>query len=291
MTNDTTADPATWPEDTECPIRAGDEVVSRDDPDTTGRVVRVYIENALTVCQVHIRGGTVSRYVYPWELATADTAVDPVDWDLRMQHFVTVQRDRVRFRMREQQRDILHRVIALTKKATAITYELSAGRIPGPTGYSPMGFAAADLDEKLRRMAAYREIVIEAGLFTPDDLEVQLAIEATVPIPAPLQSAAAEVSRTSPPPADGIAEADRLHGDIRDRRHEAEHEQLYATLCAKYGLDGGDPGHRDNDPDFDVAYLRQRDDLNGEIASAAGQLIDLIEAGGPLPTAWTRGRA
>ncbi|GAB2709494.1 hypothetical protein [Nocardia thraciensis] len=289
MTNETTPAPAMWPEDTECPVRAGDEVgLCHAPPDTLGRVARVYTEDALTKCTLEIRGGT-TYLAYPWELDPADDTVDPVDWDLRMARFLTVQRERVLYRMLEQQRDILHRVIALTKQATAIIHELCAGRTPGPPGHSPMEFTATGLDEELRRMAEYRETVVDSGLFAPDDLKVQLAIETTEPTPAPPRPQTAEVPRTSPPPADRIAEADRLHADIRDRRRDMA--QLYTTLCTKYGLDPDDPGHRDNDPAFDVAYLQQRDDLHGDIASATEKLIDLIEAGGPLPTAWTRGHA
>ncbi|GAB2694619.1 hypothetical protein [Nocardia thraciensis] len=127
MTNQSTPTQAAWPGDTECPVRAGDEVAPRHAPDAPGRVLRVYTDNAITVCTVQTHCGA-TYFTHPWALATADAAIDPVDWDLRMQHFLTVQRDRVVYRMRELQRDVLHRVVALTERATTITTELCAGR-------------------------------------------------------------------------------------------------------------------------------------------------------------------
>ncbi len=86
------------------------------------------------------------------------------------------------------------------------------------------------------------------------------------------------------------SESDRLLSTLHDAMRQIE--CLYAQICADCGLD---PNDQDTDhaadPNFDARYYPRRDELFEQAATAAQNLIAVIEAGGSLPTAWTQRRA
>lgn len=107
--------------------------------------------------------------MYPSNLVPADPAHDPAEWELRMQQFRDVQRQRVLHRMQQRQLQVVQQATTLVRHAEAIVTTLRTGRIPDPwadTGHPPTEFTATELDGELQQLAEYCEIAIEGGLFT-----------------------------------------------------------------------------------------------------------------------------
>ncbi|WP_280313870.1 hypothetical protein [Nocardia wallacei] len=262
--------------DPDCPVQIGDEVTPRHAPHMTARVVYVHTDDdVLTTCFVETPDGI--RYLtYPWRLVPADPAADAADWQLRMDRFREIQRDGVLHRLQQRQLQTVTHLTALARQVEVIAAAVRTGDLPGTAVIDDepwrTEFTAASLDDEIRGLAEYRETVLEAELFTAEELQLHLAHP-----PAP-PALAEDTGRATTDTGRWLAD---LHGKRREER------ELYRTLCAEYGLDAAAETDHRTDPEFGPAYAQRRDELRAVIADAAGQLIDAIEAGGPLPAPWT----
>ncbi|MFF0492914.1 hypothetical protein ACFYTQ_28130 [Nocardia sp. NPDC004068] len=176
-----TSDDATTPNTTAptstpgaaCPIRVGDEVVFARRRDLRAEVTGVFSDDGLL--EYSVRTASDERaFVRPWDLLPADPGLDTPEWRQRMQRFRDSQREDVRARIRQRQNEITDRLTAFAERIETIAHAVFTGEIPDTTAVdsAPLRteFTARDLDEDLRRLAEFRETVLEAGLFTPDEL-------------------------------------------------------------------------------------------------------------------------
>ncbi|GAB2694637.1 hypothetical protein [Nocardia thraciensis] len=270
----------------DCPVRIGDEVVLRHAPHLpAGRVLAVLDDDEITECAVQTPDGA-RILTYPSHLVPADPDHDTAEWELRMQRFRDGQRQRVLRRMQQRQRQVVQQAITLVRHAETIVTTLRTGHIPDPwadatdsADHPPTEFTATELDGELRQLAEYCATAVEAaGLFTADELAVHLAV------PAPTAAALAPAGNAGTP-----VDADRWLADFHHKRRDER--ELYRTVCREYGLDDQDETDYRAHPEVGTTYYQRRDDLYAAIAEAAGHLVDAIEAGGPLPTAWTQAEA
>ncbi len=123
--------------------------------------------------------------MYPSNLVPADPAHDPAEWELRMQQFRDVQRQRVLHRMQQRQLQVVQQATTLVRHAEAIVTTLRTGRIPDPWAATPAIRRPSSLPPNSTANSSSWPSTGRSpsrrACSPPDELEVHLAIPASEP--------------------------------------------------------------------------------------------------------------
>jgi len=157
-----------------CPISVGDQVVLRDHPATRGRVVYLCCHDGIAHCVIETPSGA-RWFVHPWALMPVGTHVLVEVWQRQMDTLVAAQRARVVHLLLDRHTSIVHRIAHVVGRLGAIASGLRCGDVPAEDA-DPTELPAHDLDDELRELTEFRELIAASGLLTTAEIQLWTTI-------------------------------------------------------------------------------------------------------------------